>query len=84
MAIVINNPSTPEDSSSAGVIIGVILGILLIILFFVYGLPVLRSTDKTPANTTDTSNLNVKVDLPGSTAGGAAPGNKGSQPTYPQ
>ncbi len=63
MATVINNPpATDTDSSSAGVIIGVILGILLIILFFVYGLPALRSA---PSSTTDTSNVNLKVNLPG-------------------
>ena len=67
MATVINNPATTEsDSSAVGVIVGVILGILLIILFFVYGLPALRST---PASTSqDTSNINLKVDVPGSTA----------------
>ncbi len=52
MATIINNPdSGGGGGGSAGTIIGIVVAIIIIALFFLYGLPALRGTDRN--NTTN-------------------------------
>lgn len=64
MPTIINNPpgQSNEDGSSLGLILGVIITILtVVILFFIYGLPSIRS------NNTPATGTNINVQLPTNT-----------------
>lgn len=96
MATIINtNP--PErtvyaDDSGAGVILGIILAIIILILFFLFGLPYLRSVQNsnsgTPSSETQPG-INVQVNpgnplvVPGNNGGDYTPGNGNSPRTSP-
>ena len=61
MATVINNPDSGDHSGGgAGMIIGAVILVLVLIIFFVYGLPAIRGTNKgTTVNVPDKIDVNV-------------------------
>lgn len=72
MATVINNPGETreirETDSGTGLIVGTIIALILIALFFIYGLPALRSNTGAPATPNNTS-INVEFPTPGAQPG---------------
>ena len=61
MATIINNPGNTEGGgSSIAVIVGVIVLVAIVGLFFVYGLPAMRSGTPAPQETA----IDVNVKLP--------------------
>ena len=64
MSTVINNPANGEDSSGvAGMLIGIIVLVIAFILFFLYGLPMLRTNPATQ-EAPKSNSLDVNVTLP--------------------
>jgi hypothetical protein len=69
MAIIINNPSTPQvidDGADAGMAMIVTLVVILVLafIFFAYGLPALRVNQTAPAQQTtqqDQGSINANV-----------------------
>lgn len=45
MTTVVNNPGTSDSGNSMGLVVGLLLVGIIAILFFVYGLPALRSSN---------------------------------------
>ena len=81
MATVINNPSSrvvrsdqAAEGPGTGFVVGLILLILLAILFFVYGLPALRSSRSLAPSSGTSINGTVNVN-PGGSSGGTSPQN---------
>jgi len=61
METVINNPGGGSgESSGMGMIVGVILAIVIIVLFFMYGLPAIRSNQAAD----DNGSVDINVELP--------------------
>lgn len=66
MATVVNNPGTGDSGSGMGVMAVVVL-VIVALLFFVYGLPALRTGGGMPApnnNSGGTTNVNLPEDKP--------------------
>ena len=60
MATVINNPDTSGSGGGMGMVLSVLLVIVVIVLFFVYGLPAMRGTNRgTTVNVPDQVDINV-------------------------
>jgi hypothetical protein len=67
MATVVNNPGTTSDSGSGVGVIAVVVLVIVALLFFVYGLPALRTGGGVPApnnNSGGTTNVNLPEDKP--------------------
>ncbi len=62
MATIINNPDSGGDKGSVGTIVGLIVLVLIVILFVLYGLPLLRGTNRAN-NTTIQVPDKVQVDV---------------------
>ncbi len=60
MATVIHE-HTRDNGNSSGTIVGVILLIVLLALFFLYGLPLIRSYGTPQVNVPDKINVNVNT-----------------------
>lgn len=60
MATVIHE-HTRDNGNSSGTIIGLVLIVVLAILFFVYGLPLIRSYGTPQVNVPDKINVNVNT-----------------------
>lgn len=67
MATVINNPDSGESTGGGvGLIVGAIILLAIVVLFFVYGLPALRGTDKgTTVNVPEQVQVDVNRDSTG-------------------
>lgn len=67
MVTVVNSPGPGEtESSGVGLVIGVLLAIVVIVLFFIYGLPALRTSqtqNQTPQNTSP-GGSNIQINVP--------------------
>ena len=62
MTTIVQNPAPSDSGNGMGMVIGLLLVVLVAILFFVYGLPALRSsTTAVPeVKIPDTINVNVQ------------------------
>jgi hypothetical protein len=71
MADIINNaPATaPERDGGIGVAVAIVVILILAILFFMFGLPALRSGNAGTAG--DTTNVHVNLPVQGGTSGNA-------------
>ncbi len=61
MATIINNPDTGSSNSGMGTVVGIVLAIIIVALFFMYGLPAMRGTQK--SGTTVNVPEKVQVDV---------------------
>jgi len=59
MTTVINNPGDSGDGMGMGLMLGILIIIVAVVLFFVYGLPAIRSS-KAP----NTTNITVQTPVP--------------------
>ena len=62
MTTIVQNPAPTDSGNSMGMVVGLLLVVLIAILFFVYGLPALRSstTSVPQVKIPDTINVNVQ------------------------
>lgn len=63
MTTIVQNPAPADSGNGMGMVVGLLLVVLVAILFFVYGLPALRSgaTNVVPqVKVPDTINVNVQ------------------------
>lgn len=62
MTTIVQNPAPTESGSGVSMIVGLLLVVLVAILFFVYGIPALRSSGSIAPQVKipDTINVNVQ------------------------
>lgn len=58
--VIVNNPQGKSTNNSVGFVVGALILLLVIIVFFIYGLPAIRSIGTTQVNIPDHMNVNVQ------------------------
>ena len=59
MSTIVNTPATKEESSAATMLVGVLFTGIVIALFFIYGLPAIRSMTQSESATATTIEAEV-------------------------